>query len=106
MKHRELNTVILAEVIGYLILYVLLNYVAIHPVFFGFSPVGGDAAGNAMAKGFGLLFVLGILFLIALALTIVNYFILRGVSNWAIRSLSFVPILISVAHILYTIILD
>jgi len=92
------NKIILVEVLSYVILYVLIYTVA--PRLNNTS--GGDAAGNGMAKGLLMLSIIAVFFFIALALTVTNYFVLKGVTDPGIRFLAFVPLLVSVTHVVYT----
>lgn len=92
------NKIILIEVFSYVVLYVLINTLA--PRLNHTS--GGDAAGNGMAKGFLMLSIIAVFFFIAIALTITNYFMLKGVTSQGIRFLAFVPLLVSVIHVGYT----
>ncbi len=93
------NKIILVEVISYVVLYVLIYTLA--PRFNNTS--GGDAAGNGMAKGFLMLSIIAVFFFIAIALTVTNYFVLKGVTSPGIKFLAFVPVIVSVTHVVYTI---
>ncbi|MEX6625689.1 hypothetical protein [Tenacibaculum salmonis] len=53
---------------------------------------GNEAAGNAIAKGLTFFYGLGIIFLIAVFLTIINAFFYKGISNNWIKFLFFIPI--------------
>lgn len=92
------NKIILIEVFSYVVLYVLIYTLA--PRLNHTS--GGDAAGNGMAKGFLMLSIIAVFFFIAIALTVTNYFMLKGVTSPGIRFLAFVPLLVSVTHVVYT----
>ena len=92
------NKIILVEVFSYVILYLLVYTLA--PRLNNTS--GGDAAGNGMSKGFLMLSIIVIFFFISIALTLTNYFVLKGVTNQGIRFLAFVPLLVSVTHVVYT----
>ena len=91
------NKIILAEAIAFVILYILVYTLA--PKFNQTS--GGDAAGNGMGRGLLMLSIVAVFFFIAIALTVTNYFILKGVTHPGIKFLAFIPILSSVAHIAY-----
>jgi hypothetical protein len=91
------NKIILIEVFSYVLLYMLIWFLA--PKFH--TPTG-DAAGKGMAAGFLMLAIIAIFFLIAIALTVTNFFVLKGVTSAGIRFLAFVPILVSVTHMVYT----
>jgi hypothetical protein len=93
------HKIILIEVFSYVILYVLIYTLA--PRFNSTS--GGDAAGRGMAEGFLMLSIIAVFFFIAIALMVTNYFVLKGVTSLGIRFLSFVPLLVSVTHVVYTI---
>jgi|APTNR8051073442_1049403.scaffolds.fasta_scaffold00003_467 hypothetical protein len=92
------NKIILIEVFSYFVLYVLIYTLAPRLN----STSGGDAAGNGMAKGFLMLSIIAVFFLIAIALTVTNYFMLKGITGPGIRFLAFVPLLVSVTHVVYT----
>jgi hypothetical protein len=63
----------------------------------------GDAAGKGMASGLLMLSIIAIFFLIAIVLTVTNYFVLKGkATSPGIRFLAFVPLLVSVMHGVYT----
>jgi hypothetical protein len=49
-----------------------------------------------------MLSIIAIFFFIAIALTVTNYFVLKGVTSSGIRFLSFVPLLVSATHVVYT----
>jgi hypothetical protein len=91
------NKIILIEVFSYVLLYVLIWYLApkLH------SPTG-DAAGKGMAAGFLMLAIIAIFLLIAIGLTVINFFVLKGVTSPGIKFLAFVPLLVSVTHGVYT----
>jgi hypothetical protein len=92
------NKIIQIEVISYLVLYVLIYTLA--PML---DSPSGDAAGKGMASGLMMLSIMAIFFLIAIALTVTNYFVLKGAATSpGIRFLAFVPLLISVTHGVYT----
>ena len=93
------NKIILVEVFSYVALNVLIYTLA--PMFNNTS--GGDAAGNGMSRGLLMLSILAAFFLIAIALTVTNYFVLKGVATSAgIRFLAFVPLIVSATHGVYT----
>lgn len=93
------NKIILVEVFCFVVLYVLIYTLA--PKFNHTS--GGDAAGNGMSRGFLMLSIIAAFFLIALVLTVTNYFVLKGVvTSPGIRFLAFVPLIVSVTHVVYT----
>lgn len=92
------NKIILIEVFSYVVLYVLIYTLA--PRLNNTS--GGDAAGNGMAKGFLMLSIIAVFFFIAIALTVTNYFMFKGITSPGFRFLAFVPLLISVTHVVYT----
>jgi hypothetical protein len=85
------NTLIITEAGSYLLVYSLVHYVARH-----YQPQG-DAAGSGMAKGFLLLYVIALFFLIAVVLTVINFYILKQVTDSRVRFLAFLPILTSIA---------
>ncbi len=91
------NKIILIEVFSYVLLYVLIWYLApkLH------SPMG-DAAGKGMASGLLMLSIIAIFLLIAIGLTVTNFFVLKGVTSTGIKFLAFVPLLVSVTHGVYT----
>ena len=91
------NKIILIEVISFSILYVLTY--ALAPKLF--NPVG-DAAGKGMSTGFLMLGIMGAFILIAIVLTVVNLFLMKGVTSTGIRFLAFVPLIIAVCHGAYT----
>ena len=91
------HKIILLEVLSYVVLYVLIYVLAPK-----FANTSGDAAGSGMAKGFLVLSIIAVFFLIAIVLTVVNYYVLKEVTSPGIRFLAFVPILISVTHAIYT----
>jgi hypothetical protein len=93
------NKIILVEVFSYVVLYVLIYTLAPRLN----APSGGDAAGNGMAKGLLMLSIIAVFFFIAIALTVTNYFVLKGVTSPGIRFLAFVPLLVSLTHVVYTI---
>lgn len=92
------NKIIFLEVVSYVLLYLLVYTLA--PRLNNAS--GGDAAGNGMSKGFLMLSIIAVFFLVAVGITITNYFVLKGVTSPGIRFLAFVPLLISVTHVVYT----
>lgn len=55
---------------------------------------GNDAAGNGMAKGLTFFYGLGMLFIIALVLTIINAFFLNRVTQLWVKLLFLVPVLL------------
>jgi len=81
------NKIILVEVFSYVLLYLLVYTLAPRLT----NTSGGDAAGNGMAKGFLMLSIIAVFFFIAIALTVTNYFVLKGVTSPGIRFLAFVP---------------
>jgi hypothetical protein len=91
------NKIILIEVISFTVLYSLTYMLAPRL----FNPVG-DAAGKGMSSGFLMLGIMAVFLLIALVLTVINLFLLKGVTSTGIRFLAFVPLLISVCHGVYT----
>ena len=91
------NKIILIEVISYVLLYVLIWYLA--PKLY--SPTG-DAAGKGMAEVLLMLAIIVIFLLIAIALPITNFFVLKGVTSPGIKFLAFAPLLVSVTHGVYT----
>jgi hypothetical protein len=92
------NKIILIEVFSYIVLYVLIYTLA--PRLNSHS--GGDAAGNGMGKGLLMLSIIAVFFFIAIALTVTNYFVIKGVTSPGIKFLAFVPILVSATHVVYT----
>lgn len=92
------NKIILLEVVSYVLLYLLVYTLAPRLN----NPSGGDAAGNGMSKGFLMLSIIAVFFFIAVGITITNYFVLTGGTSPGIRFLAFVPLLISVTHVVYT----
>jgi hypothetical protein len=93
------NKIILVEVFSFVVLYVLIYTMAPRLN----STSGGDAAGNGMGKGLLMLSIIAVFFFIAIALTVTNYFVLKGVTSPGIRFLAFVPLLVSLTHVVYTI---
>jgi hypothetical protein len=91
------SKIILVEVASYVVLYLLIYTLA--PMF---NNTQGDAAGNGMSKGLLMLSIIAIFFFIAIALTVTNYFVLKGGTSPGIRFLSFVPLLLSATHGVYT----
>jgi len=64
---------------------------------------GSDAAGNGMAKGLTFFYGLGILFLIAIVITIINAFMLKNVSIVWVKILFFVPLALPLLIFAYTV---
>ena len=94
------NKIILIEVISFAVLY-SLTYI-LTPMLFNHV---GDAAGKGMSSGFLMLGIIAAFLLIALVLTVVNLFLLKGVTSTGVRFLAFVPLLIAVCHGVYTFII-
>lgn len=88
----------MVEIFSYVLLYQLVYTLV--PRFNNTS--GGDAAGNGMLKGFLMLSIIVAFFFIAIAITVTNYFVLKRVTSPGIRFLAFVPLLVSVTHVVYT----
>lgn len=63
---------------------------------------GSDAAGNGMAKGLTFFYGLGILFLIAVVLTIINAFFFKDINATWVKFLFFVPISLPVLIFTFT----
>lgn len=91
------NKIIIVEVISFVVLYVLVYNIAPK---LNSSP-GGDAAGEGMGKGLLMLAIIAAFLFVAITLTVINYFVLKGVSIPAIKVLAYLPLCLSVAHILY-----
>ena len=90
------NKIILTIAISYLIVYLIVYYVATHMNF------TGDAAGKGMAAGYTLLLVMAIFFIVAIVLSVINYFLLKRADNMESRFFAFVPIITSLGHMVYT----
>jgi hypothetical protein len=74
----------------------VISYVALFSVayiLFLNTRFTGDAAGSGMAKGLTLMFGLGLLFLLAIILTIVHIYFFEGTPRW-VKLIAFVPILL------------
>jgi hypothetical protein len=83
------NIIIVISVVLYVILLLVM-----YKAFSNRQFTGSDAAGNGMAKGLTFFYGLGVLFLIALVLTIVNAFFFNDISFTWIKFLFFAPILL------------
>lgn len=90
------NKIILIEVISYVVLYALTYNLA--PKFI--NPVG-DAAGKGMASGFLMLGIIAAFFIIAIVVTVINLFLLKGVTSTGIKFLAFVPLAMAVSQGVY-----
>ncbi len=83
------NKVIIITVSLYIILAISMYLKFLN---MGFS--GNDAAGNGMSKGLTFFYGLGILFLIAVILTIVNTYFFKDITSIWIKILFFIPIIL------------
>lgn len=83
------NKTIVIGVLVYVVLFIILSITFVNTKF-----TGNDAAGNGMAKGLTFFYGLGILFVIAVILTIVNAFFLNRVTHLWIKFIFFVPVLL------------
>jgi hypothetical protein len=93
------NKIVLIEVIAYVILYLVVYNIAKHS---NLTP-SSDAAGKGMERGYLLLLTMAIFLVIAIGVTIINFFLLKKVTNPGIKLTAFIPLISSVAHIAYTI---
>ena len=92
------NKLVLLSSLLYIVVFIYLAYSHSNTSF-----NTSDAAGNAMAKGLGLVYGLVILFVIALVLTIINAFYFGEVTSLIIKILFFVPILMPTSVLIMTV---
>jgi len=85
------NKTIVIGVILYVVLFIILSISFVNTKF-----TGNDAAGNGMAKGLTFFYGLGILFIFAVVLTIINAFFLNRVTHQWIKFIFFVPVLLPI----------
>lgn len=83
------NKTIVIGVLVYVVLFIILSISFVNTKF-----TGNDAAGNGMAKGLTFFYGLGILFIIAVILTIINAFFLNKVTHLWIKFIFFIPVLL------------
>ena len=83
------NKTIVIGVILYVVLFCIMSISFLNTKF-----TGNDAAGNGMAKGLTFFYGLGILFIIAVILTIINAFFLNRVTHLWIRIIFFIPLVL------------
>jgi hypothetical protein len=95
----NMNKFVILCSLGYVLLYGFSYYLAKH----GKLASGGDAAGNGMERGFRVLLIMAIFFIIAIGLTITNYVLLKKITDTSIKYIGFIPITTSIGHIAYTI---
>ncbi|MDW7693006.1 hypothetical protein R9C00_10250 [Flammeovirgaceae bacterium SG7u.111] len=86
------NRIVIGSVVVYLILVVYM-YISYSNTKF----TGSDAAGNGMAKGLTFFYGLGLLFIIAVVITIINGFFFNQLTNGWLKALVAVPILTPLA---------
>ena len=80
---------VIISVLVYAVLFAILYFTFINSKF-----TGGDAAGNAMSKGYTYILGLGGSFIIAIILTGINFWLMRNGSPLWIKALALVPILL------------
>lgn len=80
---------VIISVLVYVVLFAIMYFTFINSKF-----TGGDAAGNALSKGLTYFLGLGVSFIIAIILTIVNMWLIRNGSSFWISALAFVPLLL------------
>ena len=80
---------IIITVILYITLFIMMSVAFLNTKF-----TGNDAAGNGLAKGLTFFYGLGLLFIIAVIVTIINVFFLKNVTSQWIKFFFFVPILL------------
>ncbi len=83
----QANKVIITTVLIYITAFVVAAISYSNTKF-----TGSDAAGNGMAKGLTLFYGIGIFFIVALVLTVINGFFFKGIHTGWIKILFFVPI--------------
>ena len=85
------NKIIIISAVVYVVLFVITYLTVINSKF-----SGGDAAGNALSSGYAYLLGFGILFILAIIFTIINIWFFSQVSSLWIKLLAFIPILLPV----------
>ncbi len=83
------NKTVVIGVILYVVLFIIMSISFVNTKF-----TGNDPAGNGMAKGLTFFYGLGILFIIAVILTIINAFFLNRVTHLWIKFIFFIPVLL------------
>ncbi len=90
------NKVIIITVLLYIIVAI-----SMYLKFLNMEFSGSDAAGNGMSKGLTFFYGLGILFLIAVVLTVVNTYFFKDISSIWVKIIFFIPILLPTSVIIW-----
>ncbi|PCI02236.1 MAG: hypothetical protein COB81_05610 [Flavobacteriaceae bacterium] len=80
---------------GLVTLYVII-LLSLYKYYLNTSFNGNELSGNAMAKGLTFFYGLGILFLIAIAFTIINSFFFKDASSIWVKFIFFIPLLLPI----------
>ena len=96
--HMNANKFIIASTIVYLIILVIMAVSYSNMKF-----TGSDAAGNGMAKGLTFFYGLGLLFLIAIVITIINAFVFKNITLVWVKFLCALPLALPLLIFGYTV---
>jgi len=81
------NKIVVSSVSVYVLCFLCASLYFLNTKF-----TGNDPAGNGMAKGLTFIYGLGLLILIAIAVTIANTFFYKGITQWWVKLYFFVPL--------------